>query len=123
MKNPFLSKPFWERVRLSKYAWWAAEMTEEQLLALFEAVGEYGYRSDKVLGILKKHGPRSSYSHGRATLALEVLAEFSHRNPITEEELSRRIHQVPDRAGEKLLLQLKKQRVGKVKESQGRPRT
>ena len=123
MKAPFSSRPFRERVRLSKYAWWAAELTEEQVLALFEAVGEYGYRSDKVLDILKKHGPKSNYSHGRAILGLEVIAEFSHRNPITEEELSRRIHQVPDRASDKLLLQLKGQRAGKVKESQGRRRT
>jgi hypothetical protein len=116
MKDPFRSRPFRERVRSSKYAWWAAELTEGQLLALFEAVGEYGYRSDKVLDILKKHGPKSNYSYGRAILGLEVIAEFSHGNPITEEELSRRIHRIPDRAGEKLLKQLKNQEAGKMKE-------
>jgi hypothetical protein len=85
------SKSFRERVRLSKYARWAQDLREEEFLGVLGAVGEFGYRADKPLEILRRHGPQYSVSFARAMVGLEILAEFANYRPRTEEQVEQRV--------------------------------
>jgi hypothetical protein len=84
------SKQFLEKISKDKYARWAVDLTEDHLETLLWAVGEYGVRSDKPLELLHAHMPRD-YSHARAVLALEVLAEFVNGRPISLERYCDRV--------------------------------
>lgn len=85
------SKSFRERLGLSKYACWARDLKEEELLGVLWAVGEYGYRADEVLEIFRRHGSQYSVSLVRATVGLEILAEFARDRPSREEQVTQRV--------------------------------
>ena len=53
------SMEFREKIRFGKYSRWAVDLTEEQLPALFWAVGEYGYRADQPLAVLRRYARRA----------------------------------------------------------------
>src|SRR5215831_9922153 len=88
------SEQFREQIGRYKYAYWAKDLTGEQLEALFWAVGEYGYRSAELLRILQQHTPANSLSYARAIYALEILAEFTLEKPIAIEPFRKRLRQV-----------------------------
>ena len=71
-------------------------LKEEHLEALLMAVGEYGCRSEQTLKILREHAPSGSQSYARAILALEILADFSHGDPMNPERLWERVRQAVD---------------------------
>jgi len=89
-------EPFREKLGKDKYARWATDLTEDHLEALLWAVGEYGDRSREILKVLQEHAPKDHRSYARAVLALEILADFSHGNPIDLELLWARVHQALD---------------------------
>ena len=90
-RAPRRRKLFRGRKGLSKYARWAQDLTEEHFLGLLEAVGEYGYRADKTLAILRRLAPKDNAPLARAMAALQILAEFTAGRPSTEEQLGRRV--------------------------------
>ena len=85
------SKSFRERVALSKYTCWAQDLREEEFLGVLWAVGEYGYRADKLLELLRRHGPQYSVSFARAMVGLEILADFANCRPSTEAQVTQRV--------------------------------
>lgn len=83
------SDEFRERLKRGKYSRWATDLTEDQLEALLWAVGEFGVRSSDVLGIVRQQTPTTI--HPRATLALDVLADFTRGDRINLANLSEQI--------------------------------
>ena len=88
------SIPLGERIRKTKYTRWAQDLTAEQLEALLWAVGEFAYRAEVPLAVLRKHGPGDNIGFARAILGLEVLNDFGKRRPITVEQMRRKIWEV-----------------------------
>jgi hypothetical protein len=87
------SEPLLKSICQGKYTRWAQNLTEEQLLVILSAVGEYGVRSFEPLQALHQKVPEDRVSYGRAVEALKVLSEFAHRKRIDMESFSDRIVQ------------------------------
>ena len=85
------SKSFRGRVRLPKYARWAQDLREEEFLSVLGAVGEFGYRADEPLEILRRHGLQYSVSFARAMVGLKILADFAKGRPRTEEQVAQSV--------------------------------
>jgi hypothetical protein len=92
------SKFFRDKLGLAKYARWAQDLTEQQFTALLCAVGEYGYRAEKPLEILRRDAPKDDAGVARAIVGLEILAEFATGRPSTDEEQTRRIYKAAEDA-------------------------
>ncbi len=85
------SRPFREQIGMYQYARWAQDLTQEQFMGLLCAVGEYGYRGNKVLQLLRRCAPADDRAFAHAMTALEVLAEFTAGRPSTEDQVSQRV--------------------------------
>jgi hypothetical protein len=85
------SESFREKIGSYKYSQWARDLTEDQFEALLGAVGEYGYRSIRVLQILRQHIPKDDPAFARAMVGLELLSEFCLGSSIDREGLSERL--------------------------------
>ncbi|HEX7862696.1 MAG TPA: DUF2442 domain-containing protein [Verrucomicrobiae bacterium] len=56
------------------------DLTEEQLEALFWAVGEYGYRADQPLAILRQYATKGE-AYARYMAGLRGIADFAYGQP------------------------------------------
>jgi F420-dependent methylenetetrahydromethanopterin dehydrogenase len=88
--------------RTGKYNRWAAELTDDQLEAVIWAVGEYGCRSSIPLEVLRQHSHFDPFSHARAVLALEVLADFTRGHFIDIDQYCAKVQEAVASAHEAL---------------------
>lgn len=70
------STEFRNKLRGGKYTRRAMDLTEDQLEALFWAIGEYGYRASDPLEVLRRYSPTKDGSYGRYMTGLLTIAEF-----------------------------------------------
>ena len=70
------SPEYRKRLKYGKYTRWAVDLTEDQLEALFWAIGEYGYRASDPLEVLRRYSPTKDGSYGRYMTGLLTIAEF-----------------------------------------------
>lgn len=87
---------FRRRIALGKYTGWAADLTDDQLVAVLWAVGEYGRRSQWILECLDRHADEFWPAHGfpRAKLGLELLSAMSDRERFSVEQVVERVRAV-----------------------------
>ena len=93
---PAFTDEFRRRIAFGKYTGWAADLTEDQLVAVLWAVGEYGRRSQWVLECLDRHADEFYPAYGlpRARLGLELLSAMADRQPFTVEQVVERVRAV-----------------------------
>ncbi len=93
---PAFSEAFRRKIALGKYTGWAADLTEDQLIGVLWAVGEYGRRSEPVLECLDRHAGEFWPAHGlpRARLGLELLSAMADRERFTTEQVVERVRAV-----------------------------
>ena len=79
-----------------EYTKWASGLTEEQLLTVLWAVGEYGRRWEAVLACLDQHEAEFLPGHGfpRARLGLELLGAMANNVTFTVDEVTERVRAV-----------------------------
>ncbi|MCE9544872.1 MAG: hypothetical protein K8T25_05055 [Planctomycetia bacterium] len=93
---PAFAEGFRQKIALGKYTGWAIDLTEDQLIAVLWAVGEYGRRSQPVVECLDRHASEFSPADGwpRARLGLQLLAEISDRRFVSSEQVIERVRAV-----------------------------
>ena len=93
---PAFTDEFRRRIALGKYTGWAADLTEDQLVAVLWAVGEYGRRSQWILECLDRHADEFYPAYGlpRARLGLELLSAMADRQRFTAEQVVERVRAV-----------------------------
>lgn len=87
------SGPLLKNISQGKYTKWAQNLTEELLLVIFSAIGEYGCRSYEPLQALHQRVPQDPVSYGRALEALKVLSEFTNQKRLDMSSFEERIRQ------------------------------
>jgi hypothetical protein len=83
--------PEFRKKLFAKYTSWAIDLTEDQLEALFWALGEYGYRASDPLEVLRRYATKDQ-SFARYMVGLETIAEFTAGKTTNLESLIRRLH-------------------------------
>ena len=87
------SESFRDKIERQKYARWAANLTEDQLYALFCAVGEIGEHGlEELLEVIRQHNPKNPFTYARARVSLEIVAAFGFGSPIGRQEFLDRMH-------------------------------
>ncbi len=96
MSRHALNEPFRQQIMLGKYTSWAADLTEEQLMGVLWAVGEYGRRSQKVLECLDRHADEFCPADGfpRARLGLELLSAMADGQRFSTEQVIEQVRSV-----------------------------
>ena len=94
--SPAFTKAFRERIVHGKYTGWAADLTEDQLIAVLWAIGEYGCRSQWVLECLHRHADEFYPAYGlpRARFGLELLSAMADRQRFSTEQVIERVRAV-----------------------------
>jgi hypothetical protein len=95
-----LSEQCKQVVSFGKYSRWAeAGMTEDQLTALFWAVGEFGYRSIHLAEILRSHAPDHADRPAfyRLVCGLDIIAQFSYGSFIGLNEYMTRMRETREK--------------------------
>ncbi len=87
---------FRQKIALGKYTGWAADLTEDQLIGVLWAIGEFGRRSQWVLECLDRHADEFYPAYGlpRARLGLELLSAMADRQQFTTEQVIERVRTV-----------------------------
>ena len=85
-----------QRIANGKYTGWAADLTEDQLVAVLWAIGEYGRRSQWVLECLDRHADEFYPAYGllRARLGLELLSAMADRQRFSTAQVIERVQAV-----------------------------
>ena len=93
---PAFTEAFRQKIALGKYTGWAADLTEDQLVGVLWAVGEFGRRSQWVLECLDRHADEFYPAHGlpRARLGLELLSAMADRQRFTTADVIERVQAV-----------------------------
>ena len=85
------SPEFRKKLRFGKYTSWAIDLTEDQLEALFWALGEYGYRASDPLDVLHRYATKDQ-CYARYMTGLETIAEFTGGKTTDLQSLMQRLH-------------------------------
>jgi hypothetical protein len=93
------STEFRKKLQGGKYTHWAADLKEEQLEALFWAVGELGGRASEPLEVLRRHATRDGM-YARYNTGLECLADFTNGHPMDLKRFLERLRRARMRAYE-----------------------
>jgi len=80
-----------EELGMHKYARWGMDLTEDQLLALFSAIGSLGEDGFELLEVLRQHTPRDPYPYARALAGFETIGSFSLGVPLSQTQFHERL--------------------------------
>ena len=99
--KPIFSDEFKAKLEMGKYTSWAANLTEDVLLALLWMVGEYGGRVYPDQGISWTGDlevlPVDDVQSARMAMALEVMARIQNGEKIGKEEALARIREAANK--------------------------
>jgi len=90
---PAFAAEFCQQVATGKYTRWATHLTEDQLMAVLWAVGEFAFRSTPILASLRRHRDESPPISGvpRALLALHLLDQMVIRGAISLDDVRKQM--------------------------------
>jgi hypothetical protein len=89
--EPVFSKLLRDELERRKYARWAANLTEDQLLALFTAIGSIGEDGYELFEMLRRHTPENPYTYAKSLVGFEAVWAASLATPLSQMQFHERL--------------------------------
>jgi hypothetical protein len=89
--EPVFSKLLREDLDRRKCACWAANLTEDQLLALFTAIGSIGEDGYELFEMLRRHTPENPYTYAKSLVGFEAVWAASIGAPLSQMQFHERL--------------------------------
>ena|SRR5690242_329323 len=89
--EPAFPKLLREALGRRKYARWAENLTEDQLMALFTAIGGMAEEAFELIEVLRRHTPKEPYPYAKALAGLEAVGAASLGCPLSQQEFHEKL--------------------------------